>query len=104
MSKARHAAARQAGAAQLASLLTPEADGGYGFEAALASTGVAMRTPAQLRALLLSSPENGYWGQADVWFARDVRRLEAARGALLPPRRARAAQRRKRGERGGGAA
>ena len=31
-------------------------------------------------------------------------RLEAARGALLPPRRARAAQRRKRGERGGGAA
>ena len=69
---------RLRGAEQLARFLTSRASGGWGFEAALTSTGRFFASAERLREYVLSMGNNGYWHQADIWFARDGALMRSA--------------------------
>ena len=70
---------RAEGAAQVAALLRPTANGGAGFGAALTSLGKAFFRAERLRDYIVRMGSNGYWNQEDFWFARDATQLRRAR-------------------------
>lgn len=42
------------------------------------STGKLVETGTQMRAYIKAFPSDGYWGQVDMWFARDAALLRRA--------------------------
>ena len=70
---------RALGADQLSRLLVAHSDGGWGFQAALTSTGRQFTSAEQLGPFLRKMGNNGYWNQVDVWFARDGETLTRSR-------------------------
>ena len=50
----------------------------HGFALARVSTGKLVETGTQMRAYIKAFPSDGYWGQVDMWFARDAALLRRA--------------------------
>ena len=69
----RYNVSRHEGAELYAALLER-----HGFPVARVSTGRLIETGAQMRAYILAFPRDGYWGQVDMWFARDAALLRRA--------------------------
>ena len=71
---------RSSGARQLSRLLAPAGDaGGWGFSAALTSSGKAFTSAERFEEFLVRMGGNGYWDQIDVWLARDADVLRRSR-------------------------
>ena len=69
----RYNITRDEGAELYASLLEQ-----HGFTMARVSTARLIESGAQMRAYIKAFPKDGYWGQVDMWFARDASLLKRA--------------------------
>lgn len=72
-------AVRDQGSQLLSRLLETRDEGGWGFSAALSSSGKHFVKPEQLANFLRRMGNNGYWHQVDMWFTRDARTMARAR-------------------------
>jgi hypothetical protein len=73
---------RANGAEQLSRLLRSKEKGGAGFTAALTSNARLFTSSERLHDFLVGMGSNGYWNQADVWFARDAHGMRSARTTI----------------------
>ena len=69
----RYNVSRDEGAQLYASLLEV-----HGFPLARVSTGRLLESGEQVRSYIQNAPRDGYWGQVDIWFARDAALLRRA--------------------------
>ena len=75
-------AIRSVGAQQVSRLLAATSgddEPGFGFAAALTSTGRHFTRSDRLHEFLMRMGGNGYWNQVDVWFSRDAASVKAAK-------------------------